>query len=208
VANLTRITDHVLRAILNLPPPLWGKPHTASVLRAICEEFQEIEDMFWDVMLLRAVDVAIGAQLQALGRLVGEPELGYSEATYRVLIKARIVINRGHGSIDDFIRVGAIITDGPTLASDANDVEPAFVRVSIDEAGGIEIAAVEKIVRETRAAGVRTELHINLGTTPGLHFGDASGTLVPSPAVGSFGDASGTVGEPIAGGPLWSITSV
>jgi hypothetical protein len=143
-----------------------------------------------------------------LGRVVGEPNLGYTEATYRVLIKAKIRINRGHGSVDDFIDVGRVITNGKTTARDATDEEPAFARVEIEETAGVNIGAVSKIMRETRAAGVRVGLMINPGATPGLRFGDASGTITPSPAVGSFGDASNTVAVPVAGGPAWSIESV
>jgi hypothetical protein len=202
---LVPITDHVRRAILNLPPVYWGKPRIASCLRALVEEVQELEDAVWDVLTLRSIETATGARLQALGRLVGEPDLGYDQETYRVLIRVRIVINRSRGAASNFTSVGSIITTGKTTVE---DTDPATAYVEIEQGSlvnAIDIGAILKILRETRAGGVALDVAINPGADLALRFGDASDTVLPDPSVGTFGDASNTVVRPTAGGPLWFI---
>jgi hypothetical protein len=189
---LVRISDHVRRAILNLQPPLWGKPVVASVLRAICEQFQEIEDMFWDVMTLRTVDVATGAQLKTLGLLVGEPDLGYAEEDYRALIKARIRINRSSGRANDLIEVLGILGTETVEVQDA--ATPARAQVTLD-VGGLGVAIAHKMTRETRAAGVALDVYTNPMEDAGLRWSSAAGTG----GVGGWGSVSDGSGAPLFG---------
>lgn len=56
-------------------------------------------------LLLASIDDNEGAQLDAIGRLVGQPRIGVPDATYRLYLKARIAANKSRGTPEDLYRV-------------------------------------------------------------------------------------------------------
>jgi len=192
---LTQITDHTRRAILNLPPPLWGKPRIASCLRAITDEIQELEDAIWNTMRMRLVDNATGVQLRTIGRVVGEPDLGYSDDIYRVMVKSRIRINIGRGTIDDILAIMGYAFGLVDWFSDPR--QPAHLELGLDNpfAPHIGIPLTRRLVSAAHSAGVSVTFYTNVYTSSqesGLRFGDEQG-LVPGAYVGAFADASAAV---------------
>lgn len=62
---------------------------------------QELEDATQTLNTLLDIDNSEGVQLDNLGKIVGQPRLGYADADYRFLIKARIATNRSTGTPED-----------------------------------------------------------------------------------------------------------
>lgn len=83
-------------------------PDPGSVLERLVSlataEHQVIEDVLWQ-MISETIDSASAAQLEVYGDLVGQPREGRDDATYRLWIKTRVLINRSDGTPEDIIRV-------------------------------------------------------------------------------------------------------
>lgn len=101
----TKITDHPEQAVARLIQVFRGKKRFEAVIRAFGRQVQELEDAFWQLLQEQTVDTAIGAQLDVLGRIVGERRGGSSDADYRLRIRARIRTNLSTGTIDDIYAV-------------------------------------------------------------------------------------------------------
>ena len=58
----------------------------------------------------RVVGVAVGAQLDVLGRIVGEARLGDPDANYRLRIKAGILLNVSSGTPEELLAIFRLLT--------------------------------------------------------------------------------------------------
>jgi hypothetical protein len=165
----------------------WKKPALQALVRSYTDELQEVESMLWDVILLRFPDYASGAQLDVLGRIVGEPRRGKGDAAFRARIKAQIRINSSFGRLSDII---AVLNLADPASYTIEELGPAFFRVvylepAVSAAVQGEIPAM---VAATRAAGVGASV-----TQP----------VVPTDGFGPF-TFSDSGGDPAADGPGFS----
>ncbi len=113
--RLTYIGTHVADAIDLLIQQFREKPLIAALVTAYVGEVQEIEDQAWKVLLATDLDRARGAQLDGLGKLVGEQRRGRSDTLYRAAIRVRILINRCNGKMPELLRILTLFlgaTDG------------------------------------------------------------------------------------------------
>lgn len=108
--NLTKITDHAERIVRRM----WSQYRTGGdveqLIRFIGSLFQEIEDLFWDIMIKRRLDEAAGATLDTIGQQFNltRPLTGLvpaSDANYRVLIFAKISEIMSHGTLPDIYNI-------------------------------------------------------------------------------------------------------
>ncbi len=86
-----------LAAGLNRLPEQWrDKPHMIALLSVFLSRYDAIEAAFQDLLLLRSIDTAntddptgiVGAQLDLIGRKVGQPRNGLTNADFRRFIRA------------------------------------------------------------------------------------------------------------------------
>lgn len=101
--NTTIVTDG--KALL--PGMHQGKANFEALLGIFLAKLQEVEDTFWDSYVLRQLDNATAAQLNLIGKIVGEPRrlISSGDADYRRLIRARIAANKSAGTIAQVLRV-------------------------------------------------------------------------------------------------------
>lgn len=102
---LTRITDHVTRALATLPSQWRDSPKVRALVSVLAKPDQDLEDTAWDLYSKRGVETAEGVQLDILGKLVGQLRLGLSDDDFRRLIRVRILANRAGGRADTITRV-------------------------------------------------------------------------------------------------------
>lgn len=84
-------------------------PNLAALLTSFTGEVQTLESAIWATLVGRLPDYAVGVQLDALGKIVGQIRNGLSDAAYRVHIKARVSINQSFGRPEDIIAVLRLI---------------------------------------------------------------------------------------------------
>jgi hypothetical protein len=119
--NLTAILDRMQRTIDSLLAQFKGQPNMAAIAASYGVQFQEVEDMFIQLYLLRALATAEGEQLDQIGIIVDEPRGDKDDDNYRAAIYGRIALNRSHARIEDII----------------------FAMTSINEAGSYELREID-----------------------------------------------------------------
>jgi hypothetical protein len=67
----------------------------------IAKQAQDMEDAAQTLFSLLDITNAVGLGLDLIGRIVGQPRLGFADPTYRLLLYARIAANKSDGSPED-----------------------------------------------------------------------------------------------------------
>lgn len=126
-------------------------------LAAILASVQDVENALQQLYRERRIDTAVGAQLDVIGKVVGQSRMGLSDDVYRRYCRARIATNRSRGSAEDLIRVSRLV-----LADDAVYVHLqrggiASVTVRLEDAVVThEVARIALgFLKQAVAAGVR-----------------------------------------------------
>lgn len=165
-SSLAHIDNLVEQGLDRLLEQYARKPRLRALIAAFLEQVQEIEDATFDVMTSRLVDVAVNAQLDLLGKLVGETRDGRDDDGYRVAITARIAVNRSCGTGPEIVAILALVdTDDFAL----RDVEHATFRVDYGTPPATASAGREipTLVSEARAAGVAAIVYTPVSRSTG-----------------------------------------
>ncbi len=136
---------------------LWqyrDKPRLTGALTSLVEGLQPLEDVTFDIMVGRWPLTAVGAQLDVLGRLVGQERGGLLDAEYRLWILARGAVNRGNGRVDDLL---AILEALGATGYVVRELYPANVVVETGIAAASYPASVAGILGGAKAGGVRLD---------------------------------------------------
>lgn len=131
-----------------------------KLLTALITPGQSIEDTLQQLLTERSVDLAIGAQLDLVGKLVGESRGGLDDDTYRLYIRARIATNRSNGTIADLIKVAALIINNVAATITVTPQYPAAVDVTIGAIATTDQVAnvLVDLLNQAVSAGVRMAL--------------------------------------------------
>jgi hypothetical protein len=179
-----QITDHADRAVDRLGLQ-YRKPKIEALVRAFMGPVQELEDTLWAMYTERFVSTAVGAQLDLIGRIVGQERLGYDDDGYRRLVRARIAANRSDGIVADLVTITTLVIDDEVADIVVDQQHPAAVVVRVEgepvteETANIAIS----LLRRGASGGVRilfeysesddTDTFAFDGGT-GLGFGDST----------------------------------
>lgn len=150
------ITDHVRRAKSHLTSD-FRRPTIEALTAAFVESVQELEVVFYQLIVARFVDSAVGAALDQLGALVGERRDGLNDVDYRRFVRARITSNGAEAEI-------------PRLLSVLRTITGAFsVHYMPEYPAGYRVAYV---VPEFLSAGIRARIAetVERMTTSGVGF--------------------------------------
>ena len=194
--TLERIERHFGEAIVKLVPSFWGKPVIAAILQSYINRVQEFEDDCFEVMNAFDVRTCDATRLAVLGKVVGQPNLGWETETYRAVVRAKIATNRSHGRENDVVNVLRLILGSPEgMTVDLQHLVPATVLVSPSEhVDETHMPAVAYLLPKARAAGVKL-LFVNPPAGPGLTWASSVG--------GGGGDLASSVSG--GGDELYSV---
>ena len=159
---LQYIRDHEEAAARKLAPPFWGKPFANAVLLAFMREIQTLEDTLWEMLELRTLAGADLPRLKVLGKIVGQPRLGFSTENYRLLIEARALANVSKGEARDLLAVlNLLLGQGEyTLLAMGNATLWLTALQPVDAEG---LSMIAQILPDTRAAGVALQFLFTTG---------------------------------------------
>lgn len=147
-------TNHVEEAKTFLIEQFKGKPNIEGILSSWVQQFQDLEDVYWQILRGRTIDQAIGVQLDFLGALVGESRKGRNDAEYRAAIQLRIRINRSTGRAVDIYEIVSLMTENFTY----QEFYPADFLVTVYFPLLAQYQAVENAIRQAKPAGVGASL--------------------------------------------------
>jgi len=109
------ITDHADRAKTLLLSQYKDKTNFTKIIDIFGGKIQELETVYFELMLDRALSTAVGVQLDGLGDILGEERLARSDSDYRAALSIRIKINISSGEPETLIDVFAALTDATTV---------------------------------------------------------------------------------------------
>lgn len=201
MSDINTITTHVADALDKQPEHSKGKTNNTLVLTAFATQIQELETAWFDLYVMRRLGDAEGVQLEILGRLVGQPRDGRSDADYERFINARIAANNSEGLISDFNRVARAVLNDATLEITYSVGYPAGLTMHIVSAQLASNTAdiLIEFLRDTALGGVRIQLqYLNASLANSLIFIDSADHVTLSSTQGWADIAS-----PTAGG-VWS----
>ena len=101
--TLQKNEDVVAEGLGNFLTFFKDQPNMVGFITPFLEQIQELENVWYDLYLLRTLTYATGAQLDGLGAIVGEPRKGKNDVDYRAAIHGKIRINRMNSRIEDII---------------------------------------------------------------------------------------------------------
>ncbi len=157
------------------------KPGFQALLASYTSVLQDVENVLWDVLVLRFLDYAFGASLNTLGKIVGVGRGPRTDPQYRARIKAQVAINASRGGADDVINVLRLV-DAASFTF--REYDPAFFRIEyLEPAPDFVQAEIPLIVRDARAAGVGASV---------LQPPDVTGVLAGAFNFGDGPDPAGT----------------
>lgn len=167
--TVVRQDDHYAESLTMLLEQFKGKASIAALLASSMTQVQELEDEAFNVLTLRALDVAEGAQLDAIGTIVNLLRDGLTDTEYRARLRIQILINLSSGTAADVLEVFRQLV--PTGALLWTDNHPAAFTLDIGTAtlSGAQLAV---ILQRVKAAAVRALLvYGEPGDAPFFSFG-------------------------------------
>ena len=156
----TQITDHLERTLaLRLAQFKDDKPRYAALLTAIANQYQELENALWQLLAERLLSVAVGLQLDLIGRVVGLERDGlWTDDQYRAYLGAQIAKNVSEGDPERLIQVLQLLTSSTIIRT--MEVYPGWVEMNYD--GEVPFSGGDStlltFLDDTALAGVRVRL--------------------------------------------------
>jgi hypothetical protein len=196
--DLVYVDDHSDEATALLLEQFHDLPLIDGMVRSYINRIQELEDQIWQILLATDLDVAVGAQLDGLGDIVGEPRRARSNDAYRAAIRVRIMINRCDGKHATMLR---ILTTYLGIASGAGTVElrePAAAALALNVYTVPESFADLSVIANTiKPAGVNLDARAETSLSRPYRFGWSGGAVA---GVSGATNGDGWSGDASVGG--------
>jgi hypothetical protein len=148
---------HFHAALVKFVSAFWGKPRAASLLLAMINRVQDLEDALWPIFEAYHIDTADDTRLDVLGRIVGQRrEAAWDTETYRSVLRGKIRANLSRGLETDIIEVIQLVMLLTNEVVQVHHYAPATLAVLPEkEASEAMISALGFLMPKTRSAGVR-----------------------------------------------------
>lgn len=104
MSEIVHDTTHVAQGLAFLTGDN-AQANTKNILSAWLAQIQALEDQIYLVYLSRILANAVGAQIDLLGALVGEPRNNRTDAAYKVGIRVRVIVNFSRGTPFDIVAI-------------------------------------------------------------------------------------------------------
>lgn len=152
--------DHTAEAYERLSHQFKDKPNLVALLAIFTAHYDELEAAFYALLVERTIYAAVGAQLDQIGAVVGQPRQGLDDETYRRYILARIAANKSDGLVEDLLNIVRLILndDAQTTQVISQGIASAIVRVTGDRVEWATAMIVIELLRSSVAGGVRALL--------------------------------------------------
>lgn len=137
-----------------------------KLLACLVSPFQSLENALQQLLTERSVDTAVGAQLDVIGKIVGQARNGMTDDDFRRHVRARISVNKSTGVTEDIITVTDLVVYDDNAYYRVERQGTATVKLTIEEVA-VATALAERLfgmLEDTVSAGVR--LVLQYGTAP------------------------------------------
>jgi hypothetical protein len=161
MTDIALIEDHTEQALGLLISQYRDLPRFSGLVASFTNRVQEFEDINWDVLNKRLLDYtardgnpahAVGAQLDTIGRIVGQARGGQDDATYLVFIRAKIFLNKSRARRGQVIRLLQLL-DAATFTY--SEYYPCTVLIAFVDAPTTSPAILVVLAKRAATGGVR-----------------------------------------------------
>lgn len=196
--QVTPITTHVVDALARLVSQYQGDPMMVALVTAIVTPIQEMETAAFSLDAGRQLQNAQGAQLDALGTLVGVPRQGLDDATYLAYLLGSIAEDSSDGTAPALLRIAAQLfgaadvwlsdVNAPTQQMGAQGRAWVALGLGSPTLGGQspQFSVALRALTASLSAAVALLYLVSFPAGSGQAFGFAG----PQPDLGGFGDAT------------------
>jgi len=140
-----------------LPATFRNKTYWTKLLTVVAAPFQQIEDAFQDLLLLRYLSSAFGVQLDIIGEIVGLKRQGRDDSGYLIRLRARILLIRSSGTLPQIFKILRAVFS--TKAYRYHSWHPAGFVVDVRSATTVADAdELAGLISSAKAAGVRANM--------------------------------------------------
>ena len=168
--------QHVKEGLAKLLTQFKGLPNFAALLTSYLTQIQELETVYFELLIERRLDNAVGAQLDGIGRIVDLPRAGRTDEAYRTAIRGQISVLKLNSRIEDILLVVTLSLPGATV--EIIEFQPAAIEVHVTSAISLDIGeAVAQAVNNAKGGGVQMRFYW-LEATPFAY--SPTGVLIPS----------------------------
>ena len=132
----------------------------SRMLYVVAVSSQTLETAQQQVLRQRTLENAVGANLDVIGKLVGQPRVGLDDDTYRRYCRASITANKSRGTAEELIDVADLVIFEDDAVYVVTIMSVAAVIVRVTEIGITDdLAQVTfNFLRRAASAGVRLVL--------------------------------------------------
>jgi len=191
MAELTKKTTHTAEALDHLLEVLKGKPDLAAFIAPFIDQIQDAENAAFELIDERTIDAAVGVQLDGIGQIIGETRDGRTDDDYRAGLKAKILINKTSGTIEEIIEIVILLVSNSV---DIQDFYPASFYVNIVGAlVDLDPVLLAGIISSAKPAAVNAAM-IYQGDIDANTFTLASGDAVETSSTQGLANDAGTTG--------------
>ncbi len=193
--SLSLKENHVVEGLTFLMEQYKEHPKIAAFLTAFLERIQEIEYVIWDLVSLKDLDTAEGVQLDLIGRIVNRAREGRDDDTYRLWLRAQVLINRSSGTPEEMMTLARLVTRADVDEVNIVDWYPARFAIYVAQPLTDEEAAILlELLLLGKDAGVAVFLEYATSEESfvfeggdGLGFGDSTDSSVGGTFAGVVG---------------------
>jgi hypothetical protein len=201
VTSLTQV-DHVAAALDRLCYQFRDKQGIVDLVTVFAQRWNDLEAVFWALLSMRTVYTAVGAQLDTVGEIVGQPRNGLGDDDYRRFIFARIATNKSSGLVEDLITVAKLVLNdaNATIVVNQQGAAAVVVRVIGTTISDVLANITLDFLQATTEAGIRCILETQYVADSDEWFFALAAFATGTPAIGNTSIAvDSTAGFPSTG---------
>lgn len=186
--SFNAVTLHTPKALGRLIE-YWKNKSTLRLWQsAYTDEIQLLENAIWDLYTAYLLDYAGTAQLDTIGKIVGERRNGLSNAAYRIRIRVRILINNSFGRAPQIKTIIKRITGARFVQSKFGTASFRISFLEPLESVDLELQ-IPQIVEEASALGVGFMISYPASAN-GARYGFSGDPTLNAHGYGFSGDAT------------------
>ena len=191
--------QHVKKGLGRLLSQFKGQPNFAAILSSYLVQVQELEDMFFGLLIGRRLDDAVGVQLDGIGDTIDLARGGLNDDDYRTALRGQVATLKLNGKIEDILFVFNLLEPGFTFQlSETGNANFILRFVEAFAPSAATLAVLTAQLRKTKGGGVGFELHWSENPDSDT-FKTADGVVLQADANQGTADPGMTFGGHLSG---------
>lgn len=172
-------TTHANDMVARLLQRFRGKPKLEAFIHLLGRQVQDLENALLGIVAITDLGSVTGVQLDVLGKILQQARNGQDDDTYRLFLRARILVNASQGTVEEVLAVLVLLVPGATLVLTETDPAAFEVAVTSPVPDLADMVVISRLVLEAKSAGIKASIFsysepVFRFDTPGGGFGQGN----------------------------------